>query len=270
MLRRRSSSELFRIENYHDKMKARHENMKESERDFNKEKESLAKPIREIVVPGDLLDSGRLKPGDGTYVSDGKIYASQLGIKSIKSNFVNVIPLGGPYIPSPGDTVIGKIVDIGPSNWLVDINSPYPAPLHVTEVPWKVEFGDTARYLNVGDTILAKVLLVDETKRVQVTMKEQGLRKLQGGQVIDISHSKVPRVIGKGGSMIQMIKSLTNCRIFVGQNGRIWLDGDIENIVYAIRAIKMIEEGAQTLRLTERVKEYLESMVRSGMNGKQQ
>ncbi len=93
--------------------------------------------------------------------------------------------------------------DIGPSNWLIDINSPYPAPLHVNEVPWRVEFGDTSRYLNVGDTILAKVLMVDETKRVQVTMKEQGLRKLQGGQVIEISHSKVPRVIGKGGSMIQ-------------------------------------------------------------------
>ena len=94
-----------------------------------------------------------------------------------------------------------------------------------------MEFGDTARYLNVGDTMLAKVLMVDETKRVQVTMKEQGLRKLQGGQVVEISHSKVPRVIGKGGSMIQMIKNMTNCRIFVGQNGRIWLDGDIENMV---------------------------------------
>lgn len=222
-------------------------------------KEGIARPAREIVVPGELLDSGKMKAGSGTYVSEGKIYASLLGIKSTKSNYVNVIPLGGRYIPVPGDNVIGKIVDISPSNWLVDINSPYPAPLHVNEVPWRVEFGDTARYLNVGDTILAKVLMVDETKRVQVTMKEQGLRKLQGGQVIDISHSKVPRVIGKGGSMIQLIKSHTNCRIFVGQNGRIWLDGEIENIVIAIRAIRMIDEEAQTMRLTERVKEYLES-----------
>jgi len=218
--------------------------------------------VREIVVPGELLDSGKLRPGNGTYVSEGKIYASQLGIKSTKSNYVNVIPLGGRYIPVTGDNVIGKVIDIGPSNWLIDINSPYPAPLHVNEVPWRVEFGDTARYLNVGDTILAKVLMVDETKRVQVTMKDQGLRKLQGGQIVDISHSKVPRVIGKGGSMIQLIKSHTNCRIFVGQNGRIWLDGDIENIVAAIRAIRMIDEGAQTLRLTEKVKEYLESVTK--------
>jgi len=217
---------------------------------------------REVVLPGDLLDSGKLKAGAGTYVQDGRIYAAQLGIKSVKANFVNVIPLGGRYIPSPGDTVIGKVVDIGPSNWFIDINSPYQAPLHVNEVPWRVDFGDTARFMNIGDTLLAKVLMVDETKRVQVTMKEQGLRKLQGGQVMEISYSKVPRVIGKGGSMIQMIKTMTNTRIFVGQNGRIWLDGDIESILFAIRAIKMIEDNAQASHLTEKVREYLESATK--------
>ncbi len=219
---------------------------------------------REVVLPGDLLDSGKLKAGAGTYVQDGRIYAAQLGIKSVKANFVNVIPLGGRYIPSPGDTVIGKVVDIGPSNWFIDINSPYQAPLHVNEVPWRVDFGDTARFMNIGDTLLAKVLMVDETKRVQVTMKEQGLRKLQGGQVMDISYSKVPRVIGKGGSMIQMIKTMTNTRIFVGQNGRIWLDGEIESILFAIRAIKMIEDNAQASHLTEKVRDYLESVTKKG------
>lgn len=219
-------------------------------------------PQREIVVPGELLESGKFRAGTGTYISNGKIYASQLGIKNVRAKYVNVIPLGGRYIPQVGDTVIGKVIDLGPSNWLIDINSPYPAPLHVNEVPWRVEFGDTARYLNVGDVILAKILLVDETKRVQVTMKEPGLRKLHGGHIIDITPSKIPRVIGKGGSMIQLIKNYTNCRIFVGQNGRIWLDGDLGNIIIAIRAIKMIEEEAQTLRLTERVKEYLESVTK--------
>ena len=218
---------------------------------------------REIVIPGDLLDASGLKAGSGAYAEDGKVFAAQLGIKSVKSNFVNVIPLGGRYIPATGDSIIGKVIDIGPSNWLIDINSPYPAPLHVNEVPWRVEFGDTSKYLNVGDTLLAKVLMVDETKRVQVTMKEQGLRKLSGGQVIDISYCKVPRVIGKGGSMIQLIKSHTNCRIFIGQNGRIWLDGEIESMVTAIHAIRMIEEGAQESRLTEKVKEYLESVTKS-------
>ena len=169
--------------------------------------------------------------------------------------------LNGRYIPNVGDSVIGIVEDVGPSNWLININSPYPAPLHVNEVPWRVEFGDTSRYMRIGDSLLVKILMVDETMKVQVTMKEQGLRKLQGGELIEISPHKVPRVIGKSGSMIQMIKGYTNCRVFVGQNGRIWLDGETENIGYAYNAIKMIDEAAHSSGLTDRVKAYLESVA---------
>ncbi len=217
-----------------------------------------AKPKREVVVPGDLLDDKELRPGSGTYVQDGKLYSSLLGVKSIRSNYVNVIPLSGRYLPQTADTVVGKIIDIGPSNWLVDINAPYPAPLHVNEVPWRVEFGDTARFLNVGDVIMAKILMMDETNKIQVTMNESGMRKLQGGHVIQVSYSKVPRVIGKGGSMIQMIKNMTDCRVFVGQNGMIWIEGELDNILVASKAIEMIDEEAQASNLTDRVKEYLE------------
>ncbi|MCL2785819.1 MAG: exosome complex RNA-binding protein Rrp4 [Methanomassiliicoccaceae archaeon] len=217
---------------------------------------------REVVVPGDLLDDSGLRPGNGTYVLDGKIYASRLGVKNVFSGTVSIIPLRGRYIPAPGDMVLGMIADIGPSNWLVDINSPYPAPLHVNEVPWKVEFGDTSRFLRIGDTIMAKILMVDESMKIQVTMNDSGLRKLEEGQIVEIAHSKVSRVIGKSGSMIQMIKNMTDCRIFVGQNGRIWVDGDADDVTVAVDAIKMIEREAQTSNLTERVKEFIESKIK--------
>lgn len=228
-------------------------------KDSDSENVQGADSERQLVLPGDFLTDGEFKPGTGTYLERGKIYASQLGIKSIRSNFVNVVPLSGQYIPKIGDQVIGVVSDLGPSNWLVEINSPYPAPMHITEVPWRVDFGDTARYLNVGDTILARILMVDEVKHVQVTMKERGLRKLQGGQLVEISHSKVPRVIGRNGSMIQMIKNLTGCRIIVGQNGRIWIDGEKASLATAVRAVYMIEEEAQCVGLTDRLREFLES-----------
>ncbi|MFQ6107862.1 MAG: exosome complex RNA-binding protein Rrp4 [Thermoplasmata archaeon] len=216
-------------------------------------------PKREVFVPGDFLGTG-LKPGLGAYSDGEKIYASQLGIKKVRGNYINIIPLSGRYMPRPGDTVIGEIIDIAPSHWLVDIACPYPAPLHATEVPWKVDFGDTSRFLRVEDVVLLKVLSVDETKRVQVTMKERGLRKLSGGRILEISHSKVPRVIGRKGSMIGLLKSYTQCRMFVGQNGRIWLDGPMDGMYLAIRAIKRIEEEAQVLGLTESI----EKMLREG------
>jgi len=224
----------------------------------NEEEGASESTNREIVLPGDLITDENYKSGIGTYLENGKIFASQLGIVNIRSNFVNVIPLAGQFIPKVGDQVIGIVMDIAPSNWLVEINSPYPAPLHISEVPWKVDFGDTARFLNVGDLVLGKVFMVDEVKHIQITMKDHGLRKLQGGQVVEISYSKVPRVIGRGGSMIQMIKNFTGCRIIVGQNGRIWIDGELDSITVAVRAIYMINEEAQVFGLTDRLREFLE------------
>ena len=212
---------------------------------------------REIVVPGDLLAISSKKAGPGTYSEGGKIFASQLGIKTVRPDSISVVPLAGQYIPMIGDLIVGKIVDIGPSNWLVDINSPYPAPLHVNEVPWRVEFGETRKFMTVGDVVLIKIVGVDERRRISVSMQDHGLRKLTGGMIMEVSPSKVPRVIGKNGSMIQMLKNETACRIYVGQNGRIWIDGELDNIVMAVQAIRMIEDEAHALGLTEKVKEFL-------------
>jgi len=213
---------------------------------------------REIVVPGELLAISGKRAGPGTYSEGGKIFASQLGIKSVRPDMISVVPLSGQYIPVRGDLVVGEIVDVGASNWLVDINAPHPAPLHVNEVPWRVEFGETRRFMSVGDVVLLKIVGRDETMRIQVTMQDHGLRKLTGGMVIEVSPSKVPRVIGKNGSMIQMLKNMTGCRIYVGQNGRIWIDGELDNIVRAVQAIRMIEDEAHAPGLTERIKQLLE------------
>ncbi len=220
--------------------------------------EEVVRTKRELVLPGDVVGGPEFKPGIGTYSEDGKIYAAQLGLKNINKGYVNVFPLKGQYIPKYGDKVIGIVEEVSANSWLIDINSPYPAPLHVTEVPWKVDFGDTPRYLNVGDVVLVKIAGVDEAKHVKVTMKEQGLRKLGGGSIMEISAYKVPRVIGKGGSMINLLKEYTQCRIFVGQNGRIWIDGEIDGIAVAMQAIKKIDDEAQTVGLTEKIKEFLE------------
>ena len=214
--------------------------------------------LRPIVIPGEAVGGPGLKPGPGTYSEGGQLFAAHLGIRNERDGLVSVIPLNGRYIPQRGDAVIGEVTDLGPSHWLVDINSPYPAPLHATESPWRVEFGDTARYLKVGDVIMCHVLSVDEIKRVQLTMQEREARRLTGGMVMEISPTKVPRVIGKQGSMLTLIKDLTRCQIYVGQNGRIWLDGDDRDTAIAARALRLIDERAQAFGLTEAVRELIE------------
>ena len=86
-----------------------------------------------------------------------------------------------------------------------------------------------------------------------------GLRKIRGGKVIEINAYKVPRIIGKQGSMITMIKDATGCSIFAGQNGRIWIRGQTpEAEMLATKAIEIVENESHIPGLTDRVKKFLE------------
>ena len=213
---------------------------------------------RQIVIPGQILgDIPVFKPGRGTFVENKKIYAERLGVLTIQDNFINIIPLKGRYEPIVGDFVIGVVEEASTSNWMVDINAPYPALLHVHEVPWEIEFADTEKYLNTGDTILAKILSVDESKKLQITLNDRNLFKLKGGHIIEFEPSIYRRIMGKKYSMIEIIQKYTRCRIKVGKNGRIWIDGDAEGIGKVLQVISKIESEATTFGLTDRIEELL-------------
>ena len=220
----------------------------------------MSEETREIVIPSQYLgEAQEYKAGRGTFIENKKIYAERLGILNKRSGYINVVPLKGRYDAVEGDFVIGIVQEAMSSSWLVDINAPYPALLHVNEVPWDVEFGETERYLNFGDSVIAKVLQVDQEKKLQITLKDRNLYKINGGFITYIEPSKVPRLIGKKGSMISLIKKYTLCRIFVGQNGRIWIDGEDKNIEKVILVIKKIEEESLTFGLTNRIEDMLKN-----------
>ena len=125
----------------------------------------------------------------------------------------------------PNDVVVGTVTDVQGTFWLLDIGAPRWAPLHMTGTPWKIDFGETEQYLRVGDSVVVAVESLEATGRIGVTMNGDGLGKLEGGTIVTISPAKVPRVIGRGGSMISTITRHTGAKIVVGQNGRIWVDG---------------------------------------------
>ncbi len=217
---------------------------------------------REILLPGDKVEKDDLKPGRGIFKRDGELYAARLGVKRVRSGYINVAAQSGRYEPQEGEKVIGTVTDINSSFWMVDVNAPNPAVLHVNDVPWMVDYGDTASYIDVGDALLVKITSVDEQNSMQITMDEEGLRKINEGQIIEIPPAQVPRVIGRGGSMISMLKKYTDCKIYVGQNGRIWIDGDLEGQYLAVTAIKMIEQNAQVVGLTDVIEEFLKEESR--------
>lgn len=212
---------------------------------------------KKIVIPGDLLSENAKNAGYGTYVKNNKVYSSLCGIESSREDKVGVIPLAGTYMPAPNDVVIGIVVTVTPSNWFLNIAAPYDGMFHVSEYPRRVESADMPSILNIGDAAILRVKDVDDSMKVELALRDSSLQKLRTGQIIEIEPVKVPRVIGHGGSMISMLKKETNCNIFVGQNGRIWIDGKDEDMELLKKAIELIQVEAQRSGLTDRVYGFL-------------
>ncbi len=212
---------------------------------------------RILVLPGEEIPSEGLKPGAGTYRVGGTIYASVLGLLQRRPPFVQVVPLSGRYLPKPGDVVIGVVTDVQTTFWLLDIGAPRWAPLHMTGTPWQIEVGETEKYLRVGDAVLVQVESLEATGRIGVTMQGERLGKLDGGTIVRVSPARIARVVGRDGSMIETITRHTGAQVMVGQNGRIWVNGDPEAIRRVSAVLQMIEEHGQRSGLTGRVESYL-------------
>lgn len=220
---------------------------------------------KDVAVPGETLAEGMdYLPGTGTYREGEKIIASRLGLTSIDGRAIKLIPLSGRYLPKRGDTIVGEVQDVLMSGWRIDTKSAYSAMLNMKDAT--SEFiprgADLRRYFDFGDYISCKITNVTSQKLVDVTMRGPGLRKLHEGRIVLVNTHKVPRVIGKKGSMISMVKQATGCSIIVGQNGVIWLQGETPEMeLLAIESIRKIEAESHTSGLTDKMKEHLEKIT---------
>ncbi len=215
-----------------------------------------------IAVPGEILASGmEYLPSFGTYREGEHIRAGKLGIVHVDGKVLKLTPICGRYSPKRGDTIIGKVIDVTMNGWRVEINSAWSAMLMLKDASNEfIEKGaNLTRIFNFDDYIVCGITGVSTQKLIDLTMKAPGLRKLRGGRIIEVNPFKVPRIIGKNGSMVSMIKQATGCSIVVGQNGLVWLGCDDPQMdLLAGETIKRIELEAHTSGLTEKIKEFLE------------
>jgi exosome complex component RRP4 len=224
--------------------------------------------FRKVVLPGEPLDDD--VEGDPRYliIEEGAKRATVIGVIDVKDSKKVFTPLEGAYIPKPGDLVIGIVTGIGVTNWLIDINSPYTAILNIQDVlgrPYNPATDDLNRILSIGDYVIAKVVAFDRTRNPLVTIQGEGLGKIVDGKVVEVKPTRIPRLIGKKGSMINMIMEETGCKIIAGANGRVYIkcpDPQKEPIV--LLAIKVIEREPHRRGLTEYIRELIrqEKLVR--------
>jgi len=214
---------------------------------------------RLIVVPGETIFKGdEYLPGEGTEKRGDEIVAIRFGLAEETKNLVKVIPLSGVYQPRRGNVVIGKVEMITFNGWVIDIDTPENGFLSLMEVPRYVNKDDLKEVLDVGEMVVAKIYSINQ-RGVDLSFKFPGTGRLDGGMIIKINPNKVPRIIGKEGSMISLIKDETKCRITVGQNGLIWISGDkVEDELFAKKAILYIAENSLMTGLTDEMKNWFE------------
>ena len=215
--------------------------------------------MRKITIPGEVLASGEdYLPGEGTEKRGNDVIAVRYGLLEETNKLFKVIPLTGVYSPRRGNVVIGRVENITFNGWVMDIGTPQTAFIPISETPRYVDKNGLDEVLDIGDMAIAKIM--DISKRgIDLTIKIRGLGRIDAGIIMKINSNKVPRVIGKEGSMISMIKDETKCDITVGQNGYIWIQGDnVEDELYAKKAITFIVENSFVEGLTEEVKKWFE------------
>ncbi|MBI4148244.1 RNA-binding protein [Candidatus Woesearchaeota archaeon] len=216
---------------------------------------------KSVVVPGEALATGMgYIPGTGTYRDGESVQAGRLGLASIDGKVIKLIPLSGKYLPKLNDRVIGKVIDVLLTGWRIEMNCPYSSVLTLKDAT--TEFvargADLTQYFALGDWVVAKIVNVTSQKLIDVSMKGPGLRKLQGGRVIVVNPQKVPRIIGKEGSMVSLIKDATGCNIVVGQNGLVWMDGEPQAQLKVVETIRKIEDESHLTGLTDRISAFLQ------------
>lgn len=216
---------------------------------------------RRYVIPGDKIAEGNFRPLMNVVKDGNTLIATRIGIAETGRDGVKVIPLSGVYIPRVNDLVIGKIVDHSSLSWEVDINSCFSGHLPAQDVfgrDFSPARDDMGRHFATGDMITARIMAFDRTRDPTLTVQDRDLGKIAKGEAVTISATRVPRLIGKRGSMIQMIEQATETRVLIGQNGIVVVTGRTpEGIRLAVRAINMVEEEAHTANLTQRIKVLL-------------
>jgi len=218
---------------------------------------------RKYVIPGDVVTTGPFRPEQNVILEGNKIISTTIGISEIYDDSVKVIPLTGKYIPKINDLVIGKVISHTSLSWELDINSCYVGFLPAQDVfgrDFSAHADELATKLKSGDLVAARIANFDRTRDPLVTISDRDLGKIDSGDLIKISPSKVPRLIGKRGTMIQTIEMATDAAITIGQNGWVVVSCESpEGLLKAKKAIEMVDEKAHVANLTDQVKEMLES-----------
>lgn len=200
--------------------------------------------MKRIVIPGELITDKRKKVGDNVFIHENQIYSSVLGLLNETDDFVSIVPLNGPYIPQENDPVVCVVRNVTANGYVIDVNSHsdcfFPKSL-------------ITRELKIGQILFARVKGVDGVEVSEL----DNINILPDGLIYPVSSVKIPRIIGKNDSMLNVLKKYTSSNILIGRNGWIWYVS--KNWFLLEKAISLIVNNSQKSNLTNSIEEYLKN-----------
>ncbi|CAM6090404.1 unnamed protein product [Calypogeia fissa] len=185
-----------------------------------------------LVNVGDTIpvdyESGFLR-GHGTQLVDGKLLATVCGVIERVNKLVSVRPLRARYTPETGDVVVGRVTEVAPKRWKVDVNSRQDAQLMLSAVnlPGGIQRRRTSvDELNMRDLytehdlISAEVQTLHNDGSLHLHTRSLKYGKLENGQLVKVA----PYLIKRLKQHFHQLKQY-GVQMIIGCNGYVWVSG---------------------------------------------
>jgi exosome complex component RRP4 len=196
---------------------------------------------KQIVLPGAKIAQGRMNIPN-TYSDGEATYAAVVGMLDNEGRY---IALENRYKPVVGEAVVGVVTDVRHAGYEVDLNLPEGG-----FIPTR----DMRLTLQLGDFVICKVKSVSEVGDVDLGE----VRRLPRGKIIEFPSAKVPRLIGRKSSMLNLLRDYAGGDIMVGNNGFVWLSEKCD-MPLLLETIKIIDRKAHKSGLTDEISSFLRS-----------
>ncbi|RDL37871.1 Uncharacterized protein BP5553_05304 [Venustampulla echinocandica] len=216
---------------------------------------------KDIVTPGETItDDPQWMRGHGTYIAPARteIIATVAGTIQKTNKLLSVRPLRARYTPEIGDLVVGRIIEVQPKRWRVDVGAPVLAnlPLSAINLPGGILRKRTETdelqirtFFSEGDLLVAEVQALHQDGSASLHTRSLKYGKLRNGMFMSVSGT------GGGGGVVRARRQTWTIDtvhgggkvdVVLGVNGYIWISKHVE-VADNDTSITRIEESVSNM-----------------------
>ncbi|KAG6000608.1 hypothetical protein E4U21_005281 [Claviceps maximensis] len=197
----------------------------------------------EILTPGTVITSNpQWMRGHGTYVlpSTQSITSSLAGTLTKTNKLLSVRPLRARYTPEIGDLVVGRILEVHPKRWRVDVSASQLAILQISAINLpggilrkrtETDELQIRSFFAEGDLVVAEVQQLHQDGAASLHTRSLKYGKLRNGVFASVSGT------GGGGGVVRSKRQVWTMDgangsgkidVILGVNGYIWISKHVE------------------------------------------